>query len=114
MKIYIKSARKVEPCEECIDATDYSKFNDVFMLMQKASDGMYCLGKFYAANLWGAKEDLQDMLKSHPNLADAGLYVSKYNAYFDTEENRNDPDGVANDVFDSIYDLAKEFDYEYV
>jgi len=113
MKIYIRSARKVDESYEDIECTDYSKFSVVFMLMQKYSDGMYCLGKFYADNLWAAKEALQEALKKHPNLADANLYVSKYNSYFDTEENRKDPDGVEVDVADSLEDLIEEFDYEY-
>ena len=83
------------------------------MLMQKATGGMYFLGKFYASNLWAAKEELREEIKQHPNLADADLFVSKYNAYFDTEENRNDPDGVEMDVFDNLTDLIAEYDDEF-
>lgn len=103
MRIYLK-------CSQDIESTDYSKFNTVFMLMQRHKGGMYFLGKFYADNMWNAKEELQQAIKRHPDLADAGLYVSKYNSYFDTDENRNDPDGVEKDVFDCVDDLVEELD----
>lgn len=106
MKIYIRSS-------ELVESTDYSKFSTVFMLLQKAPDGVFSLGKFYADNLWSAKESLNEAIKTHPGLEDADLYVSKYNSYLDTPENRNDPDGVEKDVFDNISDLMDQYDYNF-